>query len=282
LPYYTEWPYKSVNSKGKIAYFPSLEFKQEWDKIPTKILEELKYNPKERAKKNIYFIPTKPSAVVIYIHEPAPPKKKRKPEFYISNDGTVTVKHFKDDKEYPVTLQDTLYYLYTHDVIACSVQTSKDRKRSVKKVIALLKEVMKKDKWKNLPIYVCGVGIGGEMAAVAALKYGEKVTKEKIEIKKNNVTFFKTKITKKKRVKNIIIINSIFNNKNSYLSIKKARSKSNIPLVMLYSQEFKKIHPKRNPKYTKIKEIPTKGYTLGRKWFNVLKNIAAGNAGIEN
>lgn len=276
-PFYKEWPYKQKNSEGKTLYFPSEEFQKEWNKIPTKILEELKYNPKEMAKRNIYFIPAKPSAVVIYIHAPAPPPKPQKTKIYISDDDTITVKNTKSNETTLVTLQDTLYFLYARNVIACSVKISKDRKQSVKKVVALLKEVMRKKEWRNLPIYVCGVGMGGEMAAVAALRYGEIVTKQRIEIKKNHVTFFKTKVTRDQRVKNIITINSIFNDKISYLSIRKARSKSKVPLVMLYSKDFKKIQPKRIPQYTKIKAIPVEGYTLGKRWFNVFKNIAAGN-----
>jgi len=282
LPYYNEWSYKSVNKKGKVFYFPSLEFKKAWDEIPEDILDDLKYNPKKMAKENIYFSPPAPSSVVIYIHSKPPAKKPRKPKIYISDDGTITVEEIKPDKSSPLTLQDNLYYLYMQNAAASSVMITENRKESMKRVVKLLKEVMKKEEWKHLPIYVCGVGIGGEMAAVAALRYGEKIEKKRIEIKKNNVKFYKTKIIRHQRVKKIIAINAPFDNKKSYLSIKKARSKSHIPLVMLYGVDFKKLKPKNIPDYTKIITIPRNGYTLGKEWFHVMKRIAAGGNGSQD
>ena len=255
LPYYEKWPYKRKNSKGQILYFPSEEFQNAWNTIPHDILEKLKYKPEITDKKNIYFIPgdKKTEAVVIYIHDPEEEKK---------------------DKS--ISMTDCLYYFMQQNVVACSVKITKDRNTSLKRVIKLLKEVMNKEEWKDLPIYVSGLGIGGEMAAVAALRYGERIEKKKISIKKKNVTIYKNKIIRHRRVKKIVAINSSFHGKDKFLSIKRSRSKSHIPLVMLYSSDFKKLKPKKIPDYTKIKNAGTTKYTLGKKWFETLKKIANG------
>jgi len=283
LPYFRDWPYVqnvkewdnkyySPIRKIRKQYFPTKEFKDAWNLVPHNALNELHYNYRRNGhsdktlkfhklkrffiKKNIFFIPkdVTPESIVIYIHDPA-----------------------EDHNGSDVTQMDCLYYLMENaKVVGCSVKISDDNKESLKRVIKLLQEVKNKNEWKDLPIYICGLGIGGKLVAIAALRHGDDIEKKKIEIKSGKVKITKTKIIRHERVKKIVTINSDYSKIKSINPLVKARGKSKIPLVMLYSSKFNKLKPKNIPKFTKVKNSGTSGYTLDKKWFPILKKIALG------
>lgn len=271
VPYFRDWPYSFKRPNGKTVYFPSKEVKKLWCELPQDAIDELdasyrlydmsdenlKFHHLERKliKHPIYFTPknVKPSAVVIYIHDPK-----------------------EDHKDKKVTQMDCLYYFMRHGVVGCSVKIDKDHKESYKRIVKLLREVKRRKEWKRLPIYVTGLGIGGELAAIAALRYGDDIEKQKIPIKKGKVTFVKTKIIRHERVKKIVTINSDFSEIKSLNVLTKARGESKIPLIMLYSSKFAGLKPGNKPDYAEVKDTGAKGYTLDKKWFEVLGKIAKG------
>jgi len=252
VPDFKQWP-ASSRYDGKQWYYPSDEFAEEWNKYSHEEVLELSRD-KKHLDKSIFFIPKsrEPKAIVVYIHDPACDRN--------------------------LILADNLYYLMLEkNVIACSVRMSDNYFKSLKNIENLMDEVIAKKEWKDLPIYVCGLGNGGQLAAVAAFKKGE--TFEQKSITKH---FKGGEITRKVRVRHarvrkITTINSPFDWPFPELSLGRTawKRKSQIPLNMIFSSNYQGVIP-GNSKYREVKRIDVDDFSLGKKWFETLSDIADG------
>ncbi len=282
LPYYRDWPYSSArfHLKGwssifqidKRDYFPSKEFKDAWDKIPNELLTRMHANYRRnwmsderlkfmhmkriRIRENLYFVPENPKAVVMYLHDP------------------------KEDKaDSQANLSHCLYYLHQQGVVGASIMIyPEDQSRdSLKRVEKLLLEIKANKKWKDLPIYVCGLGIGGKIAALAALRYGDDIERKRVEIKRGKTRIVRTEIIRHPRVKKIYTINTDYSNKAFVKYLIKVRGGSKIPLTMIFGEDSARLKPSVAPPGAKIENAPYSGLTLGKGWFPILKRVANGD-----
>ena len=253
LPHYTQWPEKE-RYDGKEWYLPSLEFAELWKQYPKEELLAV-CRDKIKAVDPIYFIPNSgvdPKCVVVYIHDP--------------------------DCDDDLKLVDCLYYFLSEkNAIACSVRVSDNYFETLKRIEKLIEDVRKRKKWARLPLYVCGLGVGGQLAAVAAFKKGE--TFEQKSITKH---FKGGEITRKVRVRHarvrkITTINSPFDWPFPELSLGRTawKRKSQIPLNMIFSSNYQGVIP-GNSKYREVKRIDVDDFSLGKKWFETLSDIADG------
>ena len=274
VPKYQNWPYIIKREHKKPLAFPSKEFYDAWQLIPHKFFhdtakyyqyswisdEKMKSGGIKRflIKRSIFCVPKDgpPTSVVVFIHDPAEDRIGRE-----------------------VLLSDCMYYFLLHGYVGASIIITKNHEESMRRLVKLLEEIKAKKEWKDLPIYVCGLGIGGKMAAVAALKSGNAIEQKEVEIKSGEGNTAEKDTIRTPRIKKIFVINGDYTKSGDINALTKARGESKIPVVLLYSSKFSNLKPATIPKFTNVEYVDADNYTLDKEWFPTLQKIADGKMG---
>jgi pimeloyl-ACP methyl ester carboxylesterase len=221
MPPPEKWEYLSLNSYGEKVFLPSKEFEEAWNSIPHKgIRMALDYQ--NQKKSYLILKPAKkgvPDRIVFFIHDP---------ELYGST-----------------FLIDNTYRIVSAGAVCISVVMDTDNYSSSLEFISKNLELALKD-YKDIPVYIVGVGSGGMLAAVAALKNGDT------------------------RIKKITTFNSpCYDWAGDEFSIPGARKKDgNIPLKMFFDGKDFNL-PEENSKID-VEFISADGEFFGEKWFPLL------------
>ena len=129
-------------------------------------------------------------------------------------------------------------------------------------------------KWSKLPIYLCGVGRGGELITITGLSKGEQLIKRRISQSLREGVVSKTVYDHHSRIKKIVTINTPYRGESSRLSIERVllKYKSHIPLMMFYSSSFKG-DMARVSDYCDVKRLYVQGMTCEKLWFPTLDSL---------
>ena len=201
---------------GERRYFPSEEFAALWQQLPHAVTKQLEgeYSPAEEFA--AFPHSDKADRIVLYAGE----------------------------TESEVILpMDNLYFLANESTIPLSFKLSNDYLNDFERIKKALNNIIAKEEWKNLPVYVIGTGTGGQILASAALTNGSK------------------------RIVRITTFNSDYEHPFEQLSIAAHRKGSNIPLKMYL--EKSKASPDTTMPNTNIVKVNAAELT-GTKWFTLL------------
>lgn len=151
MPECSVWPVKK-NIDGKILYFPSEHFFNLWNKLPHKTVNEIEDKNRDSKLPIILSPPTQPKKIVLLVNDAG---------------------FFK-----PALRIDDMYYFSLNNTIAYSIEINNDFDESTQRIKDALDDILGKEKWSSLPVYVIGWGMGGQLAAIEALLDGSKRIKK--------------------------------------------------------------------------------------------------------
>jgi pimeloyl-ACP methyl ester carboxylesterase len=218
VPSVEKWPTSEIIN-GEKQYFPSVEFASLWKQLPHEASKFLADENRDKNKPIIVNPPSQPLAVIFFIQDPA---------FDCST-----------------VLLDNLYYFASKGTIAVSVEMGDDYFEALKKIRNALDFVLKNEKWNALPVYVAGLGTGGQLATIATLSNGDK------------------------RIKKITTFNSEYEWPFPELSISEARKRNKkMPLKMIFSSAD--LYGGKKSEDTEFRAVEANGPFFGDKWFALL------------
>ncbi|MDD3118101.1 MAG: hypothetical protein PHQ27_02880 [Victivallales bacterium] len=183
IPPVEEWPV-CREQNGKKRYFPSAEFAACWDRVPHEVNRQLENDAGPVMAVFPYEGPV--DRIVIYADE--------------GNDN------------FSVLPQDVLYDLSHKKVLPISFKVGDNYRQDFEQMKQALTDVLKNPEWRELPVYVVGRGIGGQILAAAALANGNK------------------------RIAGIVTFNSEYENPFDHMSIAAHRNDSVLPLRMYFDK----------------------------------------------
>jgi len=213
IPPIEKWPVTEIIT-GEKQYLPSLDFVALWKQLPHDATNKISNGNNDEL---IIFPQSGKANCIVFFAQ----------DFESSN--------------LPM-LQDNLYFLAQAGSIPITIKLSNDYIKDVDRLKKALDTILLKNEWKTLPIHIIGNGIGGQLAAVAALSNGSK------------------------RIMRITTLNTSYEHPFDSLSIAMHRSVSSIPLKMIYGKaDF--LSPKNVPN-TEATFID--GAEQDNKWFSIL------------
>ena len=151
MPKCSAWPVKK-NIDGKTLYFPSEHFFNLWNKLPHKTVNEIEDKNRDSKLPIILSPPANPKKIVLLVNDTG---------------------FFK-----PALRIDDMYYFSLNNTIAYSIEINSDFDESIQRIKYALDDILGKEKWSSLPVYVVGWGMGGQLAAIEALMDGSKRIKK--------------------------------------------------------------------------------------------------------
>lgn len=156
----------------------------------------------------------------------------------------------QDTTLYDSTLPiDNVYYLAERGFAGTYVELDEDCHASFERIKTALGKALGEERYKKLPVYVIGSGLGGELAASAALANGDK------------------------RIRKVTTFNAEFKSPIEKLSIATYRAKSELPLMMYFGYDSL-IMPKK-AKSTHLEIVEKGGLTFGKSWFKMVEAACA-------
>ena len=154
IPPYKNW-YKVTDKSGKDKYYSSEEFYNKWKQLPLEAIAALKNRKADKSKLLVYpQLTAKPDRVVLYVG----------PKFYYNND----LGRF-------CTL-DVMYGLAKSGAVAVAVNPG--LKIDYNNTQAVLNKIFNNKDWKDLDVYIVGVGVLGGLFVKEIKKCGNKRLKE--------------------------------------------------------------------------------------------------------
>ena len=220
MPSPDKWP-ATLKQDGKTSHSPSEAFTAAWNLLPAATLKELADKTRR---------PDEP----VYL-EPSGNAKPRGLAFFV-----------QDPKFYRVVLpMDNLYYLSGRGLAGASVEVGKDSASSLENVRKALGSVLKNGRFKVMPVYVLGIGAGGNIAALAALESGDP------------------------RIKRISTFNSDLGSASLEGQMTEARGKSSLPLRMYFDHPVGNMPIAEMPNSSR-EQVDSKTVLFGKYWFKAL------------
>ncbi len=150
VPAYSQWPVSDIHDKGKL-YFPSIQMKTTWNKLPTKAISAINSKSKE------------------LISFPVPPKEQM---------IILIVGNLGND----IRLKDSLYYFFQNNIIGNAILTTDDTTDDLSRITLALSELLKYRKWEKLPLIVIGKDFDGQLAVASVAKIADKRIKKVIVV----------------------------------------------------------------------------------------------------
>ena len=224
MPLPESWPI-SKEIAGETLHFPSEELADAWSLLPIAAAKSFA-DDSRNMDAPVYLEPPhdmKPSGLAFFVHDPS---------YY---ESTIPM--------------DNLYYLASIGIVAASVEIDAYSRCSFERIKRALDGALKDERYKSLPVYVIGSGIGGELAAVAAMLNGSN------------------------RIRKISTFNSEYRSPINELSMLAVRSRSELPLMMYFGMDGLMMPPRaRN---IEIEMVDGGGLFFGRDWFKMLAAAAS-------
>ena len=221
IPAVELWPITMTIDREK-QYLPSEEFAALWKQLPHEATASFE-NETDSEQPLIVSPPSgRTKRIVFFVHDPS---------LYESTH-----------------LMDNLYFIAKKNNIAVSAEISDNQFKSLEKVRKTIAFILENEQWKTMPVYVLGSGVGGRLAAVAALANGSA------------------------RIKQVTTFNSEYIFPINELSISAYRNKSQIPLMMLASDDS--YLPSRKIRDTDSILVENGGESLGKWWFYILSKCS--------
>lgn len=136
------WPI-ARKAAGKTLFFPSKTFLMKWSSLPHNITSKIDDPLRDKDKPVIMHPEVKPEKVVLLVDD------------------------FRFQK--PSVRMDDIYYISSNKAVAYSVETSEDFDESSRRIKLALQDILSREEWLLLPVYVIGWGQGGQLSTIEAL-----------------------------------------------------------------------------------------------------------------
>lgn len=183
IPPVEQWPV-CREQNGKKLYFPSEEFAALWEQVPHEVNRQ---QAEAEGPVMAVFPPKGPVDRIVIFAE-------------------------KEETEGNLLSQDSLYELSQKKVLPISFKVGDDCVQDFDRLKQALAEVLARKEWSDLPVYVVGRGVGGQILASVALENGNR------------------------RIARIVTFNSEYEYPFEQLSIAEHRRASNLPLRMYFDK----------------------------------------------